>query len=100
MASLRTQAWATEQRIAAALERGLEGGKEEGDEGKGRVSASIGTDVVGVGGEEEEERVYYEPQGLSGLLGSTAMHFGRRDPVLTCTYKGRMCMCVCVWKFV
>ena len=95
MASLRSQAWATEQRISAALERGLAGG-QEGEEEE-QASASIGTDAVGVDG-EEDERVYYEPQGLSGLLGSTAMHFRRRDPVLTCTYEGRMCMCV--WKFV
>ena len=99
MASLRSQAWATEQRIAAALERGVAGveEEEEGNDGKGRVSAS--ESAVNAGGEEEQERVYYEPQGLSGLLGSTAMHFGRRDPVLTCTYEGGnvyVCVCVCV----
>ncbi len=46
-------------------------------------------------GEEEEKKELYETQGLSGRLGAAAMHFGRRDPVLTCTWCAFRC--VCVW---
>lgn len=50
----------------------------------GATAAAKGDDEEKV--EEEHTRVYYSTHGASGMLGSAAMHFRERDPVLTCTY--------------
>lgn len=98
--------------IALAVENSMAGGDGSSDCGcEGGGSSSLGSvAAIADGGNEgegehhhhqqqQQERVLYETQGLSGLLGSGAMHFAQRDPVLTCTYVffwGCMYICVCI----
>lgn len=90
-------ALAVEGRVAegrGASDSGCGGGGAAGvaaRKGEERGGGSVPLSQLSLDDGEEEEtqeqlRVLYETQGLSGLLGSSAMHFERRDPVLTCRF--------------
>lgn len=93
-------AWEIETAIAAALEKGLRGGPSSAA-ATVAADASSGDADGGEGEGIKKGRVLYETQGLSGMLGTMAMHFRRRDPVLTCTWVSYVCAwvwctCMCV----